>query len=63
MKITTEKELKGFFWDTMYPRHKPKKGYTQNDYCADIRAQWVAFVDAMHRDERISDELAFSATL
>ena len=63
MNITSQKDLRGFFWDIMYPKHTPKKGYTQNDYSADIRSAWVDFVDTMHRDGRISDKLAFKATL
>ena len=63
MKITTQQYLRDFFWDIMYPRHKPKKGYKQNDYCADIRVAWTDFVDAMSKDGRISDKLADRATL
>ena len=63
MKITTQKELRGFFWDIMYPRYTPKKGYTQNDYCTDVRMAWVDFVDDMRRDNRITEKLANDCTL
>jgi hypothetical protein len=63
MKITSQKLLREFFWDIMYPRYTPKKGYNQNDYCADVRMSWVDFIDTMHKDNRISDSLADKATL
>ena len=63
MKITTQQQLRDFFWDIMYPRHKPKNGFKQNDYSTDVRTAWVDFVDAMSRDNRISDKLAAKATL
>ena len=69
MEIKTQKELQDFFWDVMYPRYTPKKFfgskkfYRQNDYCAEVRMNWVDFIDAMQKDGRISDKLACKATL
>jgi hypothetical protein len=69
MEIKNQSQLREFFWDVMYPRYTPKrfssskKFYRQNDYCAEVRMNWVDFVDVMQREGRISDNLAHTATL
>lgn len=35
----------------------------QNDYCADIRMSFVDYVDSLKRDNKITEKLAFRATL
>ena len=47
----------------MFPYHKRKKGYTQNDYSTDVRIAWVDFVDMMHHNGQINEKLADRATL
>ena len=75
--IKTQNELRAAFWES-HPSFSRKmvavgrsaktgrilyRRAEQNDYCADIRYAWVDFVDMMHRDGQISDELANRATL
>jgi hypothetical protein len=63
LEITTQADLRQYFWHMMFPYHKRKKGYTQNDYCADVRIAWVDFVDMMHHNGQINEKLADRATL
>jgi len=57
----TTRQLRLAFW-RLYG-FKKVKGYTQNDYPADIRLAWVEYVDHCYRDGLISDRVANNATL
>jgi hypothetical protein len=64
--ITTQKELRRIFWES-YPdlERRKIKDYsgTGKMYATDTRCAWVDFVDAMHRNGQIKQELADRATL
>lgn len=68
--ITTQKELRKLFWNSMREANPnkgrcygPIAGYTHNDYRADDRAAFCDFTDNMQRDGVISEALATRATL
>jgi len=60
--ITNQPDLRAAFWRD-HPQYTRRPGWTQNNYPADIRVEWVAFVDHMNRVGAISDALASRATL
>jgi hypothetical protein len=55
----TQKEIRAAF----YASNPNAERRTQNDQPADIRTDFVDFVDYLHRAELISDALARRATL
>jgi hypothetical protein len=60
--MTTQKQIRAAFW-AEFPQLKRTPGWTQNQYNATIRSTFVEFVDMLHRNEEISEKLAFRATL
>lgn len=54
-------QLRAAFWQG-FPGQR-RKGWTQNQYNATIRSEWVEFVDMMNRDGHITDKTAQNATL
>lgn len=64
-EMTTQAEVRGGFWaahsslrDKYY-----RASLRQNDYPADVRAAFVAYVDMLARDGSISESLASRVTL
>jgi hypothetical protein len=64
--LTTQKQIRALFWET-FP-NLPRRKIT--DYTGagkmwhtDTRTAFVDFLDALHREGRISDALADRATL
>ena len=45
------------FWQG-FPTFKQVQGWTQNDYNATVRTEWVDFVDMLAKDGHISSALA-----
>ncbi len=60
--ITTQEGVRTAFWRG-FPKGARRHGWTQNDYDATIRSEWVEFVDMMARDGHISEALAQRVTL
>lgn len=62
MKTITE--VRDAFWDA-HPlfQHMRKKTWRQNRYNATVRSAFVAYVDYLQRDNQISRDLAYRATL
>lgn len=64
--ITTQKDLRRLFWQE-HPTLPRKKitNYSGNGttYCTDTRCAWCDWIDAMSRNNEISQELAQRATL
>lgn len=63
LEITTQNELRKYFWHNMYPYYQKKKGYEQNDYATEVRVAWTDFVDMMEKNGVINHHLAFNVTL
>ncbi len=66
--MTTQKEVRAAFWVGWTPALKAAAGIkrgmrTQNDYPADVRMEWVDFVDMLQKDGHISEALAARVTL
>ncbi len=60
-KITEEEDLRDAFWAQA---NHVRDGYRkQNNYPADVRMEWIDFVDIMVRDKIIDEDLARSSTL
>lgn len=59
--FTTEKQVRAAFWQGS--EHLRARGKRQNDYSAEIRQEWVEFVDMLARDGHISESLANRVTL
>lgn len=60
--FTTIPQVRKAFWQGM-PKGVYVRGRRQNGYNATIRSEFVEFVDMLHRDGHISDELAQNVTL
>jgi len=60
--ITTQRELRTAFW-LEFPEFKRVRGWTQNQYPAEVRQTWCDYVDTMQRNGQISEALAQRATL
>lgn len=63
---TTKTQVRLAFWDMHPQADKQKiKNYAGDGvmYCTDTRCLFVDFVDQLHRDGMITDELANTATL
>ena len=58
----TEKELNAQFW-VDHPELTHHKGWKQNQYPADTRMAYVAYVDSMERSGSITRKVAMHATL
>jgi hypothetical protein len=66
--MTNQKEIRAAFWDAHYilaerAREAGILTAPQNRHNAHTRAAFVEFLDALHREGRISDALAGRATL
>ncbi len=67
-QFTTQAQVRAAFWRGYTPKLKAAAGIkrgmkTQNDYPADVRMEWVDFVDMLARDGQISEALAARVTL
>lgn len=60
-KCINEEQVREFFWE-LFPKLRVE-GYTQNDYNPTIRTLFCHFVDGLHENGDISDELANEVTL
>ena len=60
--MTTQTEIRDAFWEA-HPQYTKAKGKRQNDYDTDIRCAFVDFVDALRRNEQITEKLAMRVTL
>jgi len=62
--MTTITQLRESFWEC-FPEFASqyRKTWRQNQYNATIRTAWVEYVDSMHKEGQISDNLARRATL
>ncbi len=64
--FTTEAQVRAAFWQgSAFKRTRTPKGrdLRQNEYAADVRMEWVDFVDMLARDGHISEALAQRVTL
>jgi hypothetical protein len=59
------KQVRREFWREYFVGGKPREYYgkSQNDLPADVRAQFVDFVDQLRRNENITDRVASTVTL
>ena len=65
-EYTTQAEVRMSFWENIkgLNRSKELKFKRQNgDFRTDTRCAFVDYIDALERDGRISEKLAFKATL
>jgi hypothetical protein len=65
---TTQKQIRAAFWATFphFAEQAREAGILskpQNFHCATVRCTFVDFLDGLHRDGMVSDELADRATL
>lgn len=66
--MTNQKQIRAAFW-AAHPhlaeqaREAGILTAPQNRHCATVRCSFVEFIDALHREGRISDALAGRATL
>ena len=72
MKETlTRAQVRALFWETFpdLPRRRYRYGWSRSDktaelvYPVDTRCAFVDFIDALHRDGRITDRTANEITL
>jgi hypothetical protein len=66
--MSNQKEIRAAFWAAHPLLHVRAQAFRlmtapQNRHCANTRAAFVDFVDALHREGRISDALAGRVTL
>ena len=59
----TRQQVRAAYWDSCNPAFERVRGWTQNDYSADIRQDWCEFVDVLARQAHISEALAQRVTL
>lgn len=65
---TTQKQVRDAFWQA-YPHFDEQaraagvRSKRQNEHCATLRCEFVAFVDSLARDGQISEALAQRVTL
>ena len=62
-RITTQRQVRAAYWDSCNPAHERIRGWTQNDYNAEIRQDFCDFVDSLARQGHISEALAQRVTL
>ena len=66
-QFTTQEQVRAAFWQGFTPELKRliqwRRGKRQNEYLADVRMEWVDFVDMLQKDGHISENLAASVTL
>lgn len=60
--LTTQAQVRAAFWQGWEGRQRPKK-LRDGDYPADVRVEFVDFVDHLARDGIISEALARRVTL
>lgn len=60
--MTTQAQVRAAFWESWVGRPRPKK-LRDGDYPADVRFEFVDFVDMLARDGQISEALAQRVTL
>jgi hypothetical protein len=62
--MKTKKEIRMAFWES-FPHHKSERrtNKTQNDYCTNIRCDFVEYVEFLRRSGIISEKLANRVTL
>lgn len=65
--ITNQKQLRRLFWQ-QHPElaHLHRRTVKCGDHCdypTDVRVSFVDWLDRLHRDEQVSDRLAYRATL
>jgi hypothetical protein len=58
---TTQAAVRAEFWVNL--ASEPVRGWTQNDYPANIRRAFVDFVDSLEKNGDISEALAYRVTL
>ena len=61
--FTTQKQVKAAFWQGMPQVWSKYKGKSQNACPADLRMEFVDFIDMLHKDGHITEELAAKVTL
>jgi hypothetical protein len=61
--LTTQKQVRAAFWQQTQWQASYRAGKKQNDYCTDIRVDFIDFVDALSRAGIISEALASRVTL
>lgn len=62
--MTTQTEVRSAFWSRHTElRHLRQSKKRQNEYPADVRMAFVAYVDELARDGSISESLASRVTL
>jgi len=64
--LTTQKKIRAAFWESADPMSGDgitRRKLSNGDYTADTRMAFVDFVDMLHRDGEISDDLAQRVTL
>ena len=59
--ITTQKAIRHNFW--LNHPDANRKRMRSGDYCTDTRCAFVDYVENLHRNGFISEELAYRATL
>lgn len=59
---TTQEQVRAAFWQGWEGRIKPKR-LRDGDYPADVRVEFVDFVDMLQKDGHISEALAARVTL
>lgn len=60
--FTTQAQVRAAFWQGWEGRPRPRK-LKDGDYPADVRVEFVDFVDMLARDGHISEALAQRVTL
>ena len=69
MKLTTQAQVRLCFWESLpeglcrRDEMRIKRQRPENDFRTDVRCMFVDYVDALHKDGRISDALAHRVTL
>ena len=59
----TQQQVRAAYWDSCDPAYARVRGWTQNDYSADIRQDFCDFVEVLARQGHISEALAQRVTL
>jgi hypothetical protein len=60
--MKTRTVIRDSFWST-YTEYTRRRGFTQNDYPAEILQAFVEYVDALARSGQITESLAQKVTL
>lgn len=65
--ITNQKQLRRLFWQEnpqlAHLHKRTVKNGDHRDYPTDVRVSFVDWLDSLHRDGQVSDQLAHRATL